>query len=125
MLEARHLLNALGYPLGKPPPRSFDVRIRGAISYFQRKDSLPATGYPDPATLAAMRGVAASLRPASAREQAPPHDLVERALGDNPPILPIALALAFVLGLLALSARRSLAQDSPTADESVSAPVDR
>ncbi len=126
MLEARHLLNVLGYPLGEPAARGLGVRTRGAISYFQRKYALRVTGYPDRTTLASMRRVAASLRPAHARQQAPPRDLVERTLGEGTPILTIALALALVLGLLALSAGRRRAQDSPSADERVSpAPADR
>ncbi len=125
VLESQRLLNELGYPLGKLPLGGLGVRTRGAISYFQRKYALPVTGYPDAVTLVAMRSVAKALRAAPATEQAAPHDLVERTLGDGAPILTIAVVLAAVLGLLALSARRRSAQDSPTAEDTASADLGR
>jgi peptidoglycan hydrolase-like protein with peptidoglycan-binding domain len=121
VLEVQHLLGELGYPLGKLPLGGLGVRTKGAISYFQRKYALPVTGYPDPMTIVAMRSVAASLRAAPATDQAPPHDLVERTLGEGAPILTIAIVLAGVLALLALSTRRRSAQDSPIAEDTVPA----
>ncbi len=108
VVEAQRLLHELGYPLGKERTGRLGVRTRGALSYFQRKYRLPITGYPSVATLARMRAVAASLRPRPRPRapQAAPRDLVERFLGSDAPILTVGVALAVLLALLALSARR-------------------
>ncbi len=116
----QRLFHELGYPLGTKPLGGLGVRTRGALYYFQRKYGLPVTGYPDARTIAEMQSVAASLRGSSAVAQAPPHDLVERVLGDDLPILTIAIALAAVLCLLALSARdRPAQEDSATAEDTI------
>jgi hypothetical protein len=120
IIEVQRLFHELGYPLGTKPLGGLGVRTRGALYYFQRKYGLPVTGYPDARTIAEMQSVAASLRGSSAVAQAPPHDLVERVLGDDLPILTIAIALAAVLCLLALSARdRPAQEDSATAEDTI------
>jgi peptidoglycan hydrolase-like protein with peptidoglycan-binding domain len=106
VVEVQRLLHELGYPLGKERTGHLGVRTRGALTYFQRKYRLPITGYPSVATLARMRAVAASLRPRPRAPQAAPRDLVERFLGSDAPILTVGVALAVLLALLALSARR-------------------
>ena len=80
------------------------MHTKGALSYFQRKYRLPVTGYPDERTVAEMQAVAASLTaaPAGARAQ---RDLIDRLLG-GVPIVPLGLACATGLSLLALTARR-------------------
>jgi peptidoglycan hydrolase-like protein with peptidoglycan-binding domain len=117
VLETQHLLVALGYPLGNLPLGGLGPRTRGAIEYFQRKYGLPVTGTPDPGTIARMKGVVASLRGVAGPRQAQPHDLVEETVGDRVPILTIAVGLALVLALLALSARRWRRQDSAAAED--------
>jgi hypothetical protein len=119
IIKVQRLFHELGYPLGTKPLGGLGVRTRGALSYFQRKYGLPVTGYPDARTIAEMQSVAASLRGSSAVAQAPPHDLVERVLGDDLPILMIAIALAAVLCLLALSAKQRSPQDSAAAEETI------
>jgi peptidoglycan hydrolase-like protein with peptidoglycan-binding domain len=119
VLEVQHLFQQLGYPLGNKPLGGLGVRTRGAISYFQRKYGLPATGYPDPRTIAKMQAVARSLRASPGVRESSPHDLVERTLGDHLPILAIAIVLAVVLALLALSARQRPAQDSAAAEDTI------
>jgi peptidoglycan hydrolase-like protein with peptidoglycan-binding domain len=121
VLQVQRLFRQLGYPLGSLPLGGFGVRTRGAISYFQHKYGLPVTGYPDTRTLAAMRGVAASLHGASSAPPAPPHDAIERTLGNGLPVLTIAVALAAVLALLALSSRGGPDQDSASAEETLPA----
>jgi peptidoglycan hydrolase-like protein with peptidoglycan-binding domain len=108
VLEVQHLFVKLGYPLGTKSFGGFGPRTKGALSYFQRKYKLPVTGLPDKRTLALMRSVAASLTGpgAHAQQQAPPKDLVDRVFGDRLPLLALAVALAAVLGLLALNARQ-------------------
>jgi hypothetical protein len=115
VLEVQLLFRELGYPLGSLPLGGLGPRTRGAISYFQRKYNLPVSGYPDPATLAAMKAVAASLHGRIAPQSAP-HDIVERTIGDQLPVLTIAVLLAGVLTLLAVSPRRGAAQDSTAAE---------
>jgi Putative peptidoglycan binding domain len=105
VVEAQRLFHELGYPLGKERTGHLGVRTRGALFYFQRKYRLPLTGYPSAATLARMRAVVASLR-APPRVPAASRDQVERFLGSNAPILTVGIALAVLLALLALSARR-------------------
>ena len=121
MLRTQHLLIGLGYPLGSGPLGGFGPRTRGAIEYFQRKYHLPVTGLPDPWTLAAMRGVLASLRGVSSTPQPQPSDLVEPAIGGGVPVLTIAVVLALVLALLALSSLRGGAQDSAPAEDMAAA----
>jgi hypothetical protein len=107
VLEVQHLFVKLGYPLGAKAFGGFGPRTKGAISYFQRKYKLPVTGLPDKRTLALMRTVAASLSgPGAHAQQTPPKDLVDRVFGDRLPLLALAVALAAVLGLLALNARQ-------------------
>ncbi|HEV3046457.1 MAG TPA: peptidoglycan-binding domain-containing protein [Solirubrobacteraceae bacterium] len=104
--EAQLLFRQLGYPLGRERAGVLGTDTRGALSYFQRKYGLRIDGRPTAATLAKMRAVAASLRGAGAGATgAPPHDLVEDALGDGVPILGIAIGLALIVCALALSAR--------------------
>jgi peptidoglycan hydrolase-like protein with peptidoglycan-binding domain len=117
VLETQRLLVALGYPLGTLPLGGLGPRTRGAIEYFQRKYGLPVTGRPDPWTIAAMKGVVASLRGVGATPQSQPHDLVEETIGDGVPILTIAVVLALVLALLALSSRRGRGQDSAATED--------
>jgi putative peptidoglycan binding protein len=107
VVEVQRLFHELGYPLGKERTGHMGVRTRGALSYFQRKYRLPITGYPSAATLARMQAVAASLRARPRAPQATPRDLVERFLGGDAPILTVGVALAILLALLALSARRN------------------
>ncbi len=122
VVEAQRLLGELGYPIGDLPRGGLGVRTRGAISYFQRKYGLPVDGLPDPWTLAAMRGVVASLRGVAAPAQSQPHDLVERTIGDGVPVLTVAVALAVVLALLALlGPRRRRRQDSAKTDDTLPA----
>jgi peptidoglycan hydrolase-like protein with peptidoglycan-binding domain len=104
--EAQQLFRVLGYPVRRERPGVLGTDTRGALSYFQRKYRLPVNGKPTAATLAKMRAVASALR-ASGRPSASaqPHDLVEDVLGNGVPILAIAVALAAILGALALSAR--------------------
>ncbi len=108
VVEAQRLFGQLGYPLGSKPLGGFGPRTKGALRYFQHKYGLPVTGLPDPRTLLLMRTVAASLRgpaaPAATRASQP-HDAVEGVLGGNVPILAIAVVLAAILGLLAVTAR--------------------
>jgi peptidoglycan hydrolase-like protein with peptidoglycan-binding domain len=117
VLETQHLLIGLGYPLGSSKLGGLGPRTRGAIEYFQRKYRLAVTGRPDPRTIAAMKGVLASLRGVPGKPQAQPEDLVEEAIGSRVPILTIAVLLALVLALLALSSRSEARQDSATAEE--------
>ncbi len=119
VLQAQALFHELGYPLGKDRSGELGVQTRGALSYFQHKYGLPVTGYPDARTLAKMEAVAASLRGSTGVAQAPPHDLVEKALGTNPPVLTIAVTLAAIVALLALAGRRRGAQDSAAAEEAI------
>ncbi len=108
VIEAQRLFGQLGYPLGSRPLGGFGPRTKGALRYFQRKYGLHVTGFPDPGTLLLMRTVAASLRgPAAppATHASPPHDAVEGVLGGNVPILVIAVVLAALLGVLAVTAR--------------------
>ena len=107
VLRTQHLLIGLGYPLGSGPLGGFGPRTRGAIEYFQRKYRLPVSGLPDPATVAAMSRVLASLRGVSGAPQDQPSDLVEEAIGEQPPLLTIAIVLALALALLALSPARA------------------
>jgi Putative peptidoglycan binding domain len=104
VLAVRRIFHVLGYPLGRECCGRLGVDTRGALSYFQHKYGLPVTGYPDARTVAEMRAVAASLRAAPAGG-VPQRDLVDRLLG-GVPILPLGLACALGLSLLALSARR-------------------
>jgi peptidoglycan hydrolase-like protein with peptidoglycan-binding domain len=127
VLLAQRLFRELHYPLGRDRPGELGVGTRGALEYFQRKYGLSASGYPNAATLALMEEVEASLHApsssppgptapisaitvppgrASYPASAPPRDLVERLLGEHLPLLAIAIALASLLSLLALSARR-------------------
>jgi peptidoglycan hydrolase-like protein with peptidoglycan-binding domain len=119
VLEVQHLFQQLGYPLGDKPLGGLGVRTRGAISYFQRKYGLPVTGYPNARTITKMQAVAASLRSNHGVKEAPPHDLVERVLGDHLPIFTIAIAIAVVLALLALSARQGSPQDSTITEDAI------
>ena len=121
VVEAQRLLGELGYPIGNLPLGGLGVRTRGAISYFQRKYGLPVTGLPDPWTIAAMRGVVASLRGVTGPAQSQPRDLVERTVGDGIPILTVAVALAVVLALLAVSSHRRRDHDSAKAEDTVPA----
>jgi hypothetical protein len=125
VVKVQLLFGVLGYPLGGEPSGRFGARTRGALSYFQRKYGLPVTGYPDARTVLAMESVASSLRGAAAA-QAPPHDIVERTVGNGVPILPIAIALACLLALVALIAQRRsrAAQDLATAAEETSVSAD-
>jgi hypothetical protein len=125
VLKVQLLFGELGYPLGRERAGHFGVRTRGALTYFQRKYGLPVTGYPDRRTVLAMQSLASSLRGAAAA-QAPPHDIVERSVGDHVPILTIAVALACVLALLALVAQRRShsSQDSASADDTTSVSAD-
>jgi cellulose synthase (UDP-forming) len=104
MVTVQRLFHVLGYPLDGERVGTFGVHTKGALSYFQRKYRLPVTGYPDERTVAEMQAVAASLTaaPAGARAQ---RDLVDRLLG-GVPIVPLGLACAAGLSLLALTARR-------------------
>lgn len=107
VLEVQRLFIKLGYPLGPKALGGFGPRTKGALSYFQRKYGLPVTGLADPRTIALMRKVAASLSAGTAGgSQAPPKDLVERVFGDHLPLLGLAVGLAALLALLALSARQ-------------------
>jgi len=120
VLEAQALFHELGYPLGAERAGELGVRTRGALSYFQRKYGLTVTGYPDPQTLAEMQTVAASLHGGATVAKSQPRDIVEDVLGRNPPVLTIAVALAAIVALLALSGRRSGArQDSATAEDTI------
>ncbi len=119
IIEVQRLFRELGYPLGNAPLGGLGVHTRGALSYFQRKYGLAVTGHPDAKTIAKMQAVAASLRGRSAVAQAPPRDLVERILGDDVPIFAIAIALAAVLALLALSTWRDSAHDSAAAEDAI------
>ncbi|MGO9488989.1 MAG: peptidoglycan-binding domain-containing protein [Solirubrobacteraceae bacterium] len=143
VLLAQRLFRQLGYPLGSDRPGELGVATRGALQYFQRKYGLAATGYPDAGTLSMMASVEASLRapsygspapaaPVSAvtppagrgadAAQAQPRDLVERVLGTRLPLLAVALALAGLLSLLALSGRLASGYRSTrTRDSTVSA----
>ena len=128
MLQAQRLFRLLGYPLGGDRPGELGVGTKGALEYFQRKYGLSVSGYPNKPTLVLMSAVEASLRtgtdsapapsalvpavaaplrggPSSPRDQ--PRDLIERLLGDDLPYLTIAIGLAALLALLALSTRRS------------------
>jgi peptidoglycan hydrolase-like protein with peptidoglycan-binding domain len=112
VLEVQHLFRRLGYPLGGKALGGLGPRTKGALSYFQRKYGLPVTGRPDARTLRLMRTVAASLNggaagagSASAAAKAQPSDLVEELLGEHLPLLGVAVGLAALLALLALSAR--------------------
>jgi peptidoglycan hydrolase-like protein with peptidoglycan-binding domain len=108
VIEAQRLFEQLGYPLGPMALGGFGPRTRGALRYFQHKYGLPVTGLPDPHTLLVMGTVAASLKGPSASSAAhasPPHDAVEGVLGGDVPILAIAVCLAALLGVLALTAR--------------------
>jgi peptidoglycan hydrolase-like protein with peptidoglycan-binding domain len=108
VIEAQRLFGQLGYPLGSRPPGGFGPRTKGALRYFQHKYGLPVTGLPDGRTLLLMRTVAASLRgPAasSVAHSSQPHDAVEGILGGDLPILAIAVCLAALLGVLALTSR--------------------
>lgn len=119
VLEAQSLFHELGYPVGGDRRGELGVRTRGALSYFQHKYGLPVTGYPDARTLAEMQAVAASLRGSPNVAGSTPHDAVEGVLGANPPVLVIAVALAAIVALLALSARRRAAQDSAAAEDAI------
>jgi hypothetical protein len=114
--EAQQLFRVLGYPVRRERPGVLGTDTRGALSYFQRKYRLPVDGKPTAATLAKMRAVASALR-ASGRPSASaqPHDLVEDVLGNGVPILAIAIALAAILGALALSARERPVRGPPAA----------
>jgi peptidoglycan hydrolase-like protein with peptidoglycan-binding domain len=128
VLRAQRLFRELHYPLGRDRPGDLGVGTRGALEYFQRKYGLSASGYPNATTLTLMEGVEASLRAPSSSAPGPtapisaiavpsgrasypasaqPRDLVERLLGEHLPLLAIAIALASLLSLLALSARRA------------------
>jgi hypothetical protein len=124
VLEVQHLFQDLGYPLGDKPLGGLGVRTRGALSYFQRKYGLPVTGYPNARTIAKMQAVAASLRSKPGLREPPPHDLVERVLGNKLPILAIAIAIAVAIALLALSARDRPPQESATEATSPAAASD-
>ncbi len=119
VLEVQHLFQDLGYPLGNRPLGGFGVRTKGALSYFQHKYGLPVTGYPNARTIAKMQAVVASLRGSAGVREPPPHDLVERVFGNHLPILGIAIALAVVLALLALSTRKRPSQESATAETTI------
>jgi peptidoglycan hydrolase-like protein with peptidoglycan-binding domain len=104
VVTVQRLFHVLGYPLGHERAGRLGVRTKGALSYFQHKYGLPVTGYPDARTVAEMQAVAASLAaaPAGARAQ---RDLIDRLLG-GVPIVPLGLACALGLSLLALTVRR-------------------
>ena len=104
VVTVQRLFHVLGYPLGRERTGTLGVHTKGALSYFQRKYRLPVTGYPNERTVAEMQAVAASLTaaPAGARAQ---RDLVDKLLG-GVPIVPLGLACALGLSLLALTARR-------------------
>ncbi len=108
VVEAQRLFGQLGYPLGSRPLGGFGPRTKGALRYFQRKYGLAVTGLPDARTLLLMRTVAASLRgasPSSVTHASQPHDAVEGILGGDVPILAIAVCLAALLAVLALTSR--------------------
>ncbi len=108
VLEAQRLFGELGYPLGSRPLGGFGPRTKGALRYFQRKYGLPVTGLPDARTLLLMHTVAASLKgspSAGGTRASQPHDAVEGVLGGDVPVLAIAVCLAALLGVLALTAR--------------------
>jgi cellulose synthase (UDP-forming) len=106
VLSVQRLFRVLGYPLGRERAGELGVRTRGALSYFQRKYSLPVTGYPDARTVTAMEVVAASLSVAPASARPPPQrDLIDRLMG-GVPILGLGLVCALGLALLALATRR-------------------
>jgi peptidoglycan hydrolase-like protein with peptidoglycan-binding domain len=108
VIEVQRLFEQLGYPLGPLPLGGLGPRTKGALRYFQRKYGLPVTGLADPHTIVLMRTVAASLRgpaPGASSRASQTHDVVEDVLGNHVPILAIAVGLAALLALLALSAR--------------------
>jgi peptidoglycan hydrolase-like protein with peptidoglycan-binding domain len=111
VVEVQRLFEVLGYPLGSKTLGGLGPRTRGALRYFQHKYGLPVTGLPDTRTVFLMRSVAASLRsaPASTSPSATPHDSVEGLIGRHLPILLIAVGLAALLALLALSGRERTA----------------
>lgn len=111
MIEAQRLFGQLGYPLGSMPLGGLGPRTKGALRYFQNKYGLPVTGLPDARTLLLMHKVAASLRMPTpgVTHAAKRHDAVEGLLGDHVPILAIAVCLAAVLALLALTGRQRAA----------------
>ena len=123
--EVEVLFGQLGYPLKPHRPGVLDVSTRGALSYFQRKYKLPVTGYPDAATITLMKAVATSLRSTTTTSdragprEAPPRDIVERILGTNPPVLPVAVALAAALAVLALGVASRPDYDSASAEEAI------
>jgi hypothetical protein len=106
----QRLFDVLGYPLGHERRGLLGVRTRGAISYFQHKYGLPVSGRPDPRTIAAMRAVAASLRPPRPAAGGRAHDLLERLL-PGVPVLGLGIGCALTLALLALAAGRKTAAE--------------
>jgi peptidoglycan hydrolase-like protein with peptidoglycan-binding domain len=108
VIEVQRLFGQLGYPLGSLPLGGLGPRTKGALRYFQRKYGLPVTGLADLHTILLMRTVAASLHgpaPGGSSRAPEAHDTVEAVLGNHVPILAIAVGLAALLALLALSAR--------------------
>jgi cellulose synthase (UDP-forming) len=104
VVTVQRLFHVLGYPLDGERVGAFGVHTKGALSYFQRKYRLPVTSYPDERTVAEMQAVAASLTAAPAGTRAQ-RDLLDKLLG-GVPIVPLGLACALGLSLLALTARR-------------------
>jgi hypothetical protein len=123
---AQRLFRTLGYPLGRDRPGELGVGTKGALRFFQQKYGLRVSGYPTAQTLARMAAVEASLHAASGAapaavalapalavptrrgpysKQAPPRDLIEGLPGGDLPLLGIAIVLASLLAVLALSAR--------------------
>jgi hypothetical protein len=106
VLEVQRLFGILGYPLGKERNGVYGFEMKGALHYFQTTHGLPATGYPDAKTLTRMRHAATVLRKEVGPGISAASDVVERALGRNPPVLPVAIGLALLLALLAVGAVR-------------------
>ena len=84
VLEAQTLFHELGYPLGTSAPGGFGAHARAGRS----RTSSASTRCRSPATrtlarCCGCRSSPASLRGRRRREPAPPHDVVERTLGDG------------------------------------------
>jgi hypothetical protein len=105
-LTVQSLFHELGYPLGREARGHYGTQTKGAVEYFQHKYKLPVTGYPNARTVGKMQAVAFSLLSRPGGNQPAPRDLVNRLVG-HLPILPIAVALALLLCVLALIGPRA------------------